>query len=535
VWLRLGKSRIIAALLGLTGSSIAVGWGLYSSGGLDNPASGWLLAMPLVGGLIGGLWGGVFGIIYSFVVTGILLYLQNIYGAPEDLTPLAFQEGQKRMHQFGVLTIISLSIISLFRQIRFADEQLSVLFSHLAEEVDARKEAEEEAEKASRVKSEFLANMSHEIRTPMNGIVGVLELMSNDQLCDENKHHLEIAKASARNLLVIINDILDLSKIESGKLSIESVPFNIETLVQELLALMALKAQKKAISLGHTISLSQAMIVSDPTRIRQVLENLLSNAIKFTHEGQIDLDVRLDARDSRYGMLKIAVRDTGIGMSDQALKEIFMPFHQAQTSTTREYGGTGLGLTISRNLVELMGGALRAESQQGQGSEFTIELPVNLPHPKVAPETILEETSTAPLCAPESTCHVLLVEDNEINIQVALAMLQRFPVTVDVARNGREALAQIEQADKDYDLIFMDCQMPEMDGYEASRALTQNPNRKTPPIVAMTANAMKGDKEKCMAAGMSDYIAKPVLPEVLQSKIEKWTGIRCSPVSDTPD
>lgn len=525
-----GGRRSVSAVLGILGCCIAAGFATYSSGGLGSSSTGWLIALPLVGGLIGGKVGSVFAFAFS-LATGLGLFLIEIYfGTPENITPEAFRLSQDRLSQLSQLLIVSFSVIGLFRQITFSEQQVSDSVTKLSDEVKARAEAEQEAARANRIKSEFLANMSHEIRTPMNGVVGILNILEQETLSERQINYLKLASASCDNLMVLINDILDLAKIESGKLHIEHTGFNLEDLLNNITQVHALRAKDKALSFDCHLSLEQKLVNGDPTRLRQVIDNLVNNAIKFTETGGVALSITLKSVDPNTYEFSFSIKDSGIGISATELDGLFMPFQQVEASTTRRFGGSGLGLSISKQLVSKMGGAIHVESTVGKGSCFSFSILLNELSDIEEPSNEafnLEEPQES--VAPE-TVKVLLVEDNDVNIIVAKAILETFPLSIDVANNGVQALEMIEQkrlSDRAaYEAVFMDCQMPEMDGFEASRRLRDNPLYANLPIIAMTANAMKGDREKCLSAGMSDYISKPLDAAVIQEKLFKWLRVK---------
>jgi len=341
--------------------------------------------------------------------------------------------------------------------------------------------------------------MSHELRTPLNGVIGMAALLRKTRLDDAQQDQVATIHACAGHLLTLINDILDLSRLEADKVEIEDIPCDLRRLAHEVGAMLRPRSDEKGISLSCTTSdeLPEA-IRTDPVRLRQILLNLVGNAVKFTDHGSVSLHLGWES-----GHLKAAVRDTGIGMDHDTVARLFQPFTQADASMARRYGGSGLGLAISRRLAALMGGALSVTSAPGQGSVFVLSLPAM---PCEAPDR-QSRTFTA-VQRPRS---ILLVEDNAVNRKVASLMLKSMGHQVEFAEDGQAALERLEEPG--IDLVFMDCQMPVMDGLEATRRLRQRGSRI--PIVAMTANALEGDREACLAAGMDDYLCKPITPEAL--------------------
>jgi signal transduction histidine kinase/CheY-like chemotaxis protein len=525
-----GGSRAIAATLTILGACITVSYASYSSGGLSNPAAGWLVILPLVGALVGGKNGGIFAFIFS-LATGLCLFaLEYSLGSLENITPVDFRLSQDRLNQVSQLVIVSLSVFGLFRQIRFSETQLTDTVIKLSEEVDARTSAEQKYKSASNIKSEFLANMSHEIRTPMNGIIGMLDILRQEPLTQTQKKYLEFARSSANTLLVVINDILDLNKIESGELVLKKIDFNLFKLIDDIQQLTSLSAREKGLYFNFNIDLCTHNVHGDSIRLRQVIDNLISNALKFTPVGGISLTVLLIQKNEHESLLSISIEDTGIGIAQEKISQLFTPFLQMEASTTRHFRGTGLGLTISNQLIKLMKSSIEVSSTEGKGSAFNFA--IDLATPKFNSHNVIQSKTTKNetiLIKKDHYLPVLLVEDNEINIIIAQALLENFPLKIDVAKNGVQAIEMLHQnkesCHEDYKAIFMDCQMPEMDGYQATVYLREQDEFKNLPIIAMTANAIKGDKEKCLDIGMSDYISKPIELSFVAEKLLKWLNV----------
>jgi signal transduction histidine kinase/DNA-binding response OmpR family regulator len=485
-----------------------------------HPQNGWtkVAALAVLVTLVAGV---VSRFTHYLLARPLKMLQQGIKGVQEGrLEPVQVSRTGDEIEYLGE------SLNSMIRALGESRQEVKQHQDLLEERIRQRTEALEEATQralgASHAKSEFLANMSHELRTPMNGILGMLDIVLEDDLRPAHREHLETAKNCANALLALLNDILDLSKIESGKMLLERIHFDVRLLAEDCVKSLIPRCRQKGIAIRTQIGSDvPRQIVGDPLRMRQMLANLLGNAVKFTQRGTVEMRVAVEPKPAGAGgtpSLRLEVADTGMGIEADKLSAIFEEFTQADGSVSRKFGGTGLGLAITRRLVELHRGTISVSSAIGQGSVFRVLLPLEAVPEGVCAQLDKERSTAAPARARE---RVLVVEDNLVNQKVVVGLLRKHGYQVVIANNGREALDRLEESS--YDIVLMDIQMPELDGIQAAGLIRSDGRWRDLPIVAMTAHAMQGDRERCLDAGMNSYLSKPVSATHLLDVIHRFT------------
>lgn len=520
--LRRRRSPEVAAHLVITTAFVMLILPNLSRGDLGDPSFGWLYLLPLAAILTTGLRGG-----WLWIAISLLTVIGFWLVPPQVEIPglaIAADSGLRTLlHRLigpAAVGLLMTLAVSLQRQTE----------KHLEQEIATRKRAEQEARAADHVKGEFLANVSHEIRTPMNGVIGMTDLLLKADLPATQRRQVEAIHTSSETLLALVDDLLDFSKMEAGKLSLYVMDFRLRDLLEKVVALLAPRAEEKGLDLRLVIDDGLPdQLVGDAQRLRQVLLNLLGNAIKFTPRGSVAVSVehRVGGEDlpKEERWVRFAVRDTGVGISPRDQARLFAPFSQADSTSARRFGGTGLGLAISRSLVEMMGGEIGFESTRGVGSTFWFRLPFwqTSPASSDAAPGISDAVSRAAetVAIERGSYRILVVDDDAINRLVAASQLEDLGFEAEAVASGEQAIEAVER--QSFDGILMDCQMPELDGYETTRRIRrQEASGRRMVIIAVTAHAMKGERERCLAAGMDDYLAKPFRGEELRALLDRW-------------
>lgn len=442
----------------------------------------------------------------------------------DSLALRALQDGAQDYLVKGQVSgqLLARSIRYAIERKRIAEALKSEIAKHMELEADLIK-AKEAAEEAAKAKASFLANMSHELRTPMNAVIGFSSLLLDETLTPEHKEYIEGIRNGGEALLAIINEILDFSSAENDKVELEHQPFSLKQLIDESLDLVAVPASQKGLILSQTINYSTPdTIIGDQGRLRQILVNLLSNAVKFTDKGKVSVSVSSKAAKGDLRQISFEVKDTGIGIPQNRMNEIFEPFTQLERTISRKRDGVGLGLAITKNLVELMGGKIWFESEPGNGSTFHFTIQAETIRGKQLESGEMDRGVVLASFPGLKPMRILVAEDNPSNQRVLIEMLKRLSYRADAVADGKEVIQAFER--QDYDLVLMDIKMPEMDGATATRVIRKLRPENGPKIVAITAYALEGDREKCLEAGMDDYISKPIQLKELAAILEKYSA-----------
>ena len=499
---------ILSGRLMMTSLSIGLLYSIAMLGGVSRAGAGWIVIIPMSAifylPIAERHWWAIFA---GFGISGIWV-LEGMGWVPESSLNAQAASFLDVISLLLLVTTIAMGLWVRGRSWREVNETLEATNQTLHQEVAVRQRAEEEARDAVAARTGFLATISHEIRTPLNGVLGITEVLLDTSLDEEQRELAETVKSSGKMLRTLLDDVLDYSKIDAGRVDLESIALSLPNLASGVAESWRKLAADKGLELGVELGAGvPEWVFGDPVRLQQVLNNLVSNALKFTKSGHITVQL------ARTGeRLYIRVQDTGVGMDAEAQKRIFQAFRQADSSVTRNYGGTGLGLAISRSLALAMDGELRVESTPGQGSVFTLELPVRIAEaPSVADQLPMETLDL-------SGVRILVAEDNVVNQVVVSRLLERLGVQVTLAADGQACLDAWEGSN--VDLVLMDCQMPGMDGYQATERLRKIGVRT--PIIALTANNMPGDRVRSLQAGMDDHLGKPIQPDALNACLQRW-------------